>query len=301
MGISGHVWVFDKIWHVCKNKIVILILICHGDFTMDATYFVPGIHSGPFQRAVSLLRDHVSLRVPHGSDCVGPIPLLTDFETGFHMEDLDQVTRILVLYAQRGFDKVTMTEIAAAARVSRQTLYNRFKTKDGILAWASEGFSRHARLKACAKLKDADASTSDCLVAAFSERMGLLVPLIHNLAYGPDILDRGTKLRLEAQAEFEPFHADFTKDLSHFLQVRGVCQSLSVADETSFLLMMSGKGLLMATRTREEFDAGMARVVSVILGEAPFTAAAGTPYQEGSPEKFPTGKSDHTSKSGDGQ
>lgn len=215
------------------------------------------------------------------------------------MDDLDQVTRILIAYARHGFDKVTMAQIAAAAHVTRQTLYNRYKTKEVILAWASESFSRHARAKACAKLINSEASTSDCLVTAFSERMGILVPLVHSHRYGQEILDLGTRLRREAQSDFEPFHADFTKELTHFLQARGVCQSLAEAEGTTYLLMMSGKGLLMSTRTLQQFESGMARVVAAVLHETPSSNQPNVPSLCDTAEHFPaSGGGNQRSKPG---
>lgn len=218
-----------------------------------------------------------------------PITHLIVFAEGIQMDDLDQVTRVLIAYAEHGFDKVTMTDIAEAAGVSRQTLYNRHKTKEAILAWAAEGFSRHARLKACAELNATAKPTAASLVAAFSERMGILVPLVHGLPYGPQILDQGVKLRLQSQAQFPPFHADFMKELKLFLQARGVCQTLAEAEDISFLLMMSGKGLLMDTRSREEFETGMARIVAAVLREPPTSDRPAGHAPEDTTEAYPSG------------
>jgi AcrR family transcriptional regulator len=178
---------------------------------------------------------------------------------------LDQATRILVAFATKGFEKATMSDLAEAAGVSRQTLYNRYGTKEGLLASAAEEFSRSARLRACAELNVGDRTTSECLLAAFSERIGILVPHMHGLPYGSQIVDLGTKLRRHSQADFPEFHADFTKELKFFLQSRGVCRTLTEAADTSFLLLMSAKGLLMNTRTREEFEIGMARIIAAVL------------------------------------
>ena len=75
-------------------------------------------------------------------------------------------------------------------------------------------------------------------------------------------------MRRKSQGDFPPFHVDFTKELALFLQAREVCETLAEAEETVFLLMMSGKGLLMDTRSRAAFEAGMARVVAVILRDS---------------------------------
>ena len=89
-----------------------------------------------------------------------------------------------------------------------------------------------------------------------SERVGVLVPLVHGLPFGPQIFDLGIKLRRHAQPQFSDFHADFTKEPNLFLQAHGVRETLGEATNTSFLLLTSAKGLLMDTRTHDEFETG---------------------------------------------
>lgn len=180
------------------------------------------------------------------------------------MKDLKQATKVLMAFAQAGFAKTTMSDLATAAGVSRQTLYNRYKTKEAVLTWAASGFSLHARSKACAELNNAHTSVSHSLLSAFSERTGVLVPLMHGSLHGAEILDLGTRLRIQAPADFR---ADFTKELTLFLQSRGGCKTLNEATDMSFLLLMAAKGLLLNTKTREDFDAGMSRVINTVLRE----------------------------------
>jgi AcrR family transcriptional regulator len=46
----------------------------------------------------------------------------------------------LLLFAKQGFDAVTVAEIAAAAQVSEQTVYNYFKTKESLVFDEEEAF-----------------------------------------------------------------------------------------------------------------------------------------------------------------
>jgi AcrR family transcriptional regulator len=46
----------------------------------------------------------------------------------------------LLLFAQQGFDAVTVAEVAASAQVSEQTVYNYFKTKEALVFDEDEAF-----------------------------------------------------------------------------------------------------------------------------------------------------------------
>src|SRR6266508_181984 len=44
------------------------------------------------------------------------------------------------LFAERGFDRVTVAEVARAAEVSQQTVFNYFPTKEDLVYWRLQSF-----------------------------------------------------------------------------------------------------------------------------------------------------------------
>jgi AcrR family transcriptional regulator len=74
------------------------------------------------------------------------------------------------LFAQHGFDRVTIAEIARAAEVSEQTVFNYFPTKEDLIYWRLASFEEDL----LAAIRDRRAGTS--LVEGFAgfERRGLL-------------------------------------------------------------------------------------------------------------------------------
>src|SRR4029453_19143965 len=61
-------------------------------------------------------------------------------------ERKNQRTRELIaetarrLFTERGFDAVTVTEIARAAEVAQKTVFNHFPTKEDLVCWRLETF-----------------------------------------------------------------------------------------------------------------------------------------------------------------
>jgi AcrR family transcriptional regulator len=76
------------------------------------------------------------------------------------------------LFAERGFENVTVTEVAAAAEVAQKTVFNYFPTKEDLFYWRLEDFER--------QMLDAirDREEGESVLAAFQHfivgRSGLL-------------------------------------------------------------------------------------------------------------------------------
>ena len=168
-------------------------------------------------------------------------------------------TEVLSVFADYGFRKTSMEELARAAGVARQTLYNRFESKEGVLKWAVDGLVEELRRRAIERLHGDDASAAEALLEAFCEWLGPIVPLLHDSRHGEEILNLGSDARRRASAD--PLEA-IASEIRDFLLARGVCEDRAEAEDVTFLLAMAGKGLLLATRSEEEFRAGMARILA---------------------------------------
>lgn len=179
------------------------------------------------------------------------------------MEDSQAFTDVLGVFAHYGFKKASMEDLAQAMGCTRQTLYNRFKGKQAVLDWAVEGCVRDSHGKALAELADRRAPLEACLLNAFSRMIGDIVPLIRNSPHGSEVMDLGTESLKRSDVDH---HGAFEGELARFLNGRGVCKTLDEAADTTFLLLMAAKGLLLKSETSEAFEEGMARVIRVAVG-----------------------------------
>lgn len=107
------------------------------------------------------------------------------------------------LFAQRGFDSVTVDDVARAADVSRQTVFNYFPSKEQML------FDRDAEIEAALLAAVRDRANGTSLVSAFrAHTRAFWIRLESILSQGPlpqgfwEIVESSPALRDYAEATF---------------------------------------------------------------------------------------------------
>lgn len=169
--------------------------------------------------------------------------------------------RVMEVFSCYGFRKTSMSDLAEAAGVSRQTLYNRFKSKEEILTWAIVGASDASADLAVAAL-EGEGSAQDRIVAFFTRWIGDYAPKIHGAPHGAEIFDRA--MTLKHGGEEEPASVVRCQEaLMRFLV--GMGKTGAEAEDAVFALMMASKGLMLVARDTETFVEGMERVVGVVI------------------------------------
>ena len=143
---------------------------------------------------------------------------------------------ILAVFAHYGFRKAAMEDLARAAGISRQTLYNRFKTKQAVLDWAVEGYLGDTRARAVAELQDRGKSPAACLLGAFARWTGDHVTLLHEAPHGAEAIELGTQSIRRSDTDPE---ADFERDIAAFLSDRGLATSRKQATDLAQTMIRS--------------------------------------------------------------
>lgn len=177
------------------------------------------------------------------------------------MEKIEEFKAVLAVFAHYGFRKASMEDLAQAAGVSRQTLYNRLKTKEAVLGWAVEGIARENLTRVSSALQDDEADLSTCLLNAFYRATGEHVSLLHDSPHGAEIMDMGIESLRRCGDDVQ---ASFESMITQFLINRGVCETQYEAAEKTFVLTMASKGLLLKSRNSDEFMAGMTRIIKAV-------------------------------------
>ena len=178
------------------------------------------------------------------------------------MKNEADLKNILAVFAHYGFRKASMDDLAQALGVSRQTLYNRFKTKEAVRDWAVEGFTRHMLARAGAELENNGATTAACLLHAFGRWKGDHIALMRSAPHGAEIVE----MAIEALKSIEESPvAAFEQMIVSFLMKRKVCPTRKRAQDVAYTLDMASKGLMVTAESPEAFAAGMKRIVKAVL------------------------------------
>jgi len=169
---------------------------------------------------------------------------------------------LLTEFSNQGFRKTSMVALASAIGMSRQTLYNRFQTKEMVLQWATSELVALLKLDAIGYLADTTRSTGMILWDTFCCYLCPLVKLLREGRHGDEFLGLSAgKKRLNPEHDKDPL-AEFTAQISEFLIIRKVCNSPNSADELSFLLVMAAKGLMLTSESEATFRIEMATAIS---------------------------------------
>lgn len=185
------------------------------------------------------------------------------------MDDMETYEGVLRVFAGYGFGKASMSEIASAANVSRQTLYNRFRTKKAVLSWAVAGFLEICMTRAMARLGEPETDAETALTGFFHAWISDVLPLLRASPHGAEILDLGADVQRRENVDRVARMADH---LAGFMLARGICRERTDAEGRAFLLIMASKGLLLESMDVAAFDEGVRRAVRAVLLLAPAAA-----------------------------
>lgn len=171
--------------------------------------------------------------------------------------------KILEVFAHYGLSKTSMRDLAEAAGVSRQTLYNRFKTKEELLHWAVTSVT-----DACADLAltalQGDGTPEDRIVDFFTRWVGDHVSQIQGTPHGAEIFESATRLK-QGQPTEPASTVRCRTALAQFLRNEGMTELQ--AEDAVFTLRLAAKGLLLVVQDTEEFAKGMRRTVRATVSK----------------------------------
>ncbi|MGY0219387.1 TetR/AcrR family transcriptional regulator [Endozoicomonadaceae bacterium StTr2] len=166
---------------------------------------------------------------------------------------------VLGIFSLYGFQKTSMEDIAAAAGVSRQSVYKKFGTKKKCYEWAIHTYLEDMYLRIFTHLENNEADPSLTLMNVFDTLIGDAIEISSN-PHGPKTVDDVLKA---THASPEDWPLRFRSRLTDFL----ICHDLTSKNNAhgiAFLLIAAGKGLLLEETSREQFLKDMNLIIESI-------------------------------------
>jgi len=166
---------------------------------------------------------------------------------------------VLEEFGRFGFRRTSMVGLADGLGVSRQTLYNRFGSKEAVLAWAVAGLAEHVRDEALGCLARANGTASEVLQNVFWCWLGPIALMLHRHQHGEEIL--GLSRAELVRSQRDPLEG-ISKEVGAYLLNEKLRTDNKAAKDAAFLLAMAAKGLMHSCGSEKAFRAGIGRFVA---------------------------------------
>ncbi|MCG7575046.1 TetR/AcrR family transcriptional regulator [Phaeobacter sp. CNT1-3] len=167
---------------------------------------------------------------------------------------------IMIAFAQYGFRKTSMEDIARASDLSRQSIYKKFGSKEAcydqiLLAYMSGIYGEVFAMLA------APTDTPVAVLEAVFERIGEDAVAFANTPHGPEVMEDALRHATKAP---ERWPAVFEENLAQFFHQHGFAASRAHADDIAFVMVTASRGSLIHAETVASYCADMHRVYRTI-------------------------------------
>ncbi len=155
---------------------------------------------------------------------------------------------ILTTFAQYGFRKTSMEEIANAVGVSRQSIYKKFGSKEKCYEWTIHTYLSDMYTRIFSALGNNELPPLRTLINVFDILIGEAVEIVSN-PHGTEILNNVLQATHSSE---EDWPLRFRARLADFLE-RNNYVSREKATGMAFTLISASKGLLLEEASRDQF------------------------------------------------
>ena len=170
---------------------------------------------------------------------------------------------IIGVFAQYGFRKTAMEDVAQAAGKSRQALYNRFGSKEAVFTWAVDEIAAESAASAQAALNDQTLPLPDRLLNAFDAWAGQHVDLLRSAPHGGDVIASAKAHTAARAAEAEDA---LVAQIAELLLEEKATKNKAAAEDAAIALASASKGLLYTAGSRADYQTTLIRVIRAVAG-----------------------------------
>ncbi|KZL20771.1 DNA-binding transcriptional repressor AcrR [Pseudovibrio axinellae] len=170
--------------------------------------------------------------------------------------------KALGVFAQYGFRKTSVDDVANAVGLSRQSLYKKFGTKEELFQTIVEDYSIEVGIQALETLEKKKDAPKLRIVCALETLIGQHLDLMHNSAHGAQLLKLGEQVMLSGDKSLMP---RVLHEIATVIAEGNQARSAEQAADEAFILFTLAKGLLLTVTNHAEYDAGIKRATDRLL------------------------------------
>jgi AcrR family transcriptional regulator len=168
---------------------------------------------------------------------------------------------IMMAFAQYGFRKTSMEDIARASDLSRQSIYKKFGSKEACYGQILLAYMAGVYTELFAALDDAEGAPGTVLEGVF-ERIGEDAVAFASTPHGGEVMEDALRAANKAPEQWPDLFQDH---LARFLEKHGFARSQDHAEDIAFAMITASRGSLIHAQTVDLYCADMHRVFRTIL------------------------------------
>lgn len=173
------------------------------------------------------------------------------------MSQSENLKQVVGVFAQYGFRKTSMRDLADGLGISRQALYNRFSSKEEVFDWAARTLVEESAAASIAKLEE-EGPLADRLAEAIHLWVGQYVDLMKSSPHSAEVVqmvgDASSDMADDASRKVRDAIAAAIAKASH-------SATKDRAEDLAYSIYMGSKGLLGAVESSAGHDAGIRRII----------------------------------------
>ncbi|WP_331252143.1 TetR/AcrR family transcriptional regulator [Ruegeria lacuscaerulensis] len=170
---------------------------------------------------------------------------------------------IMTAFAQYGFRKTSMEDIARAVGLSRQSIYKKFGSKDACYAWALRAYTEALYQHVFALLDQAENAPMAVVETALISVVGDSVELAES-RHGSELLEDALAV---ASAQPENWPSLYAQKLGAFILRHDLAATPERAQDLAHILITATRGALVVASSREAFARDIRRILRGVFGD----------------------------------
>jgi AcrR family transcriptional regulator len=178
------------------------------------------------------------------------------------MTDRISADALLTVFARVGFRKASMDDLANATGVSRQSLYNRFGSKDALREWAMASLIDGSLAEALRSLDNPGATLVARLFAALDAWAGQHMAMLRASPFGIEV---AVMVAPEPDEAVRAAERKLVAAMAGAIRISGPGAAVSRAGSMAQALCWTAKGLVHAAPDHASFRRELELIVGALL------------------------------------